>query len=198
MRNSITKKGGKGKGNPSDGIEEVVNSIWNIIVLQEKLTDNVDNFNKEVKSISEKMMRLSNCSSPGWHEYAISILDNIQVLNTPGLTPQYHLGQTWKVLEKLETLKGSSVLYERLKKGTALSNGGLFFGSCCYTWRSLVLCSAQHQKQKTRKTQRKVHAQLLGKGKLLRVCYTSAKGELQLNRVRPTNKRVHGAQERST
>ena len=44
----------------------------------------------------------------------------------------------------------------------------------CYTWRSLVLCSAQHQKQKTRKTQRKVRAQLLGKCELLRVGYTSA------------------------
>ena len=44
----------------------------------------------------------------------------------------------------------------------------------CYTWRSLVLCSAQHQNQSTRKTQRKVRAQLLGKGELLRVRYTSA------------------------
>ena len=44
----------------------------------------------------------------------------------------------------------------------------------CYTWRSLVLCSAQHQKQKTRKTQWKVCAQLLGKGELLRMRYTSA------------------------
>ena len=44
----------------------------------------------------------------------------------------------------------------------------------CYTWRSLVLCSAQHQKQKTRKTQWKVCAQLLGKGELLRVRYASA------------------------
>ena len=35
---------------------------------------------------------------------------------------------------------------------------------CCYTWRSLVLCSAQHQKQKTRKMQRKVRAQLLHNG----------------------------------
>ena len=147
--NSIMKKGGKGKGNPLDGIEEVVNSlaIRNIIVLQEeKSTDNVDNFNKEVKSISEKMMCLSNCSSPGWHEYAISILDDIQVLNTPGLIPQYHLGQTRKVFEKLETLKGSSVLYQRLKEGTALSNGGPFSGSrhCEVCMASLASLSGQH------------------------------------------------------
>ena len=31
----------------------------------------------------------------------------------------------------------------------------------CYTWRSLVLCSAQHQKQKTRKMQRKVRSYLV-------------------------------------
>lgn len=144
--NSITEKGGKGKGNPSDSIEEVVNSIRNIIVLQEKSTDNVDNFNKEVKSISEKVMRLSNCSSPGWHDYAISILEDIQVLNAPGVTPQYRLGQTRKVLEKLETLKGSSVLYERLKEGTALSNGGPFFGSrhCEVCMASLASLSGQH------------------------------------------------------
>ena len=42
-------------------------------------------------------------------------------------------------------------------------------GERCYTWRSLVLCSAQHQKQKMRKTQWKVRAQQLGKGELLRV-----------------------------
>ena len=49
-----------------------------------------------------------------------------------------------------------------------------YLGLRCYTWRSLVLCSAQHQKQKTKETQRKVRAQLLGKGELLRVRYTSA------------------------
>ena len=126
----------------------VINSylVLHILLMQEKSTDNVDNFNKEVKSISEKMMRLSNCSSPGGHDYAISILEDIQVLNAPGVTPQHRLGQTRKVLEKLETLKGSSVLYERLKEGTALSNRSLFFGShyCEVCMASLASLSGQH------------------------------------------------------
>jgi hypothetical protein len=123
----------KGKGTPSDGkkvnIEEVVKSIRDIMVLQENSTINVDDFNKKVSLISDKMMLMSNCSSPGWQEYSISILDELQVLNTSGLTPQQRLVQTRKVLEKLETLKGSSSLYQRLKEGTALSLGVPFHGS---------------------------------------------------------------------
>lgn len=133
-RNSITEKRNKAlrfKKQKSINVEHVVNSVKDIIILQEKSTVNMDNFTSAIETVINQVTLLNNssCSSLGWGEYAAVICEQLQALNNLSLTPDSRLSQTRKVLETFEAFKGNSLLYQRLKEGTALSKGFPFYGT---------------------------------------------------------------------
>jgi hypothetical protein len=83
---------------------------------------------KAVDSFILDASRLRDCSSPGWHDYVEEIVEQLRGLKDIH-GKQARLRAIGEVAKMLKTLRGHSLLFQRLKPGSPLSIGIGFKGS---------------------------------------------------------------------
>jgi hypothetical protein len=82
-----------------------------------------------IVSVTEKMSLIENCSFPGWKEYSSTIRAQLQNLKKSKLTRDVQLVHIRLIVELLESWKGHSALFWKLKEGSPLSLGKGFSGT---------------------------------------------------------------------
>jgi hypothetical protein len=116
-----------GNGN---GVKELIEDI-NTIKLKQTLaitagTVYVD-FTLDIGKLTEQVKELKDFSSAGWEDFIVDILQQVEALSDS--TTQSRLSQLDCILNMLENLKGSFLLYKKVQPGTSLSLGMGFSGS---------------------------------------------------------------------
>lgn len=120
------------------GVDLVVKSVRDFINQLESViaANGIDlGDTKAIDSIIGQLKSLNNCASPGCGEFTTTIFEQLQALKCHCPTPQLRLTRSKKILDMLETLRGHSSLYQKLKEGTPLSRGDTFSGTRhCEAW----------------------------------------------------------------
>ena len=100
---------------------------------------------KDVDSLVQDMGALQ-CLLPGWYSYSATVIDRMQALKDDRRTPQDGLHLIQVIMDMLEALRGSNLLYEKLNSGTAFKYflGTRHCEACLCSLKCKNLCKTPH------------------------------------------------------
>ena len=111
-------------------IDELINYIGTIKKKQASATQTgtiYTEFTTDIQILTDEINFMKDYSSDGWKNYIIQILQQVEALGRDSTSPD-HSGLE-NILNMLENLRGSFLLYKRVQPGTPLSLGTGFVGS---------------------------------------------------------------------
>ena|SRR6266511_1730989 len=100
---------------------------------------------KDVDSLVKEIGALQ-CLLPGWYSYSATLIDQMEVLKGDHCTHQDGLHLIQVIMDMLEALRGSNLLYEKLNLGTTLRDfmGTRHCEACLCSLKCKNLCKTPH------------------------------------------------------